>query len=121
VLRLIVVPLPTDKNTFAVQLSYINNSIQLFIIYVPSKQLQGQLQTQHGQDTTTTTTTTTTIIIIIIIMQSQNSFQLKCSNNNDDNNILIERSIDFVFLYDNNTIIQSQNSFQLKYYYHHYC
>jgi hypothetical protein len=25
-----------------------NNSIQLFIIYVPSHQLQGQLQTQHS-------------------------------------------------------------------------
>jgi hypothetical protein len=28
-----------------------NNSIQLFIIYVPSQQLQGQLQTQHSVDT----------------------------------------------------------------------
>jgi hypothetical protein len=26
------------------------NSIQLFIIYVPSQQLQGQLQTQHSAD-----------------------------------------------------------------------
>jgi hypothetical protein len=26
----------------------INNSIQLFIIYVPSEQLQGQLQIQHS-------------------------------------------------------------------------
>jgi galactitol-specific phosphotransferase system IIB component len=25
-----------------------NNSIQLFVIYVPSQQLQGQLQTQHS-------------------------------------------------------------------------
>jgi hypothetical protein len=25
-----------------------NNSIQFFIIYVPSQQLQGQLQTQHS-------------------------------------------------------------------------
>jgi hypothetical protein len=39
------------------------NSIQLFIIYVLSQQLQGQLQTQHSVTTTmmkTTTTTTTT-------------------------------------------------------------
>jgi hypothetical protein len=30
--------------------TYVNwhNSIQLFIIYVPSQQLQGQLQTQHS-------------------------------------------------------------------------
>jgi hypothetical protein len=28
-----------------------NNSIQFFIIYVPSQQLQGQLQTQHSVDT----------------------------------------------------------------------
>jgi hypothetical protein len=34
-----------------------NNSIQLFIIYVPSQQLQGQLQTQHSVDA---------IIIIIL-------------------------------------------------------
>jgi hypothetical protein len=27
------------------------NSIQFFIIYVPSQQLQGQLQTQHSVDT----------------------------------------------------------------------
>jgi hypothetical protein len=30
---------------------YDNNSIQFFIIYVPSQQLQGQLQTQHSVDT----------------------------------------------------------------------
>jgi hypothetical protein len=29
----------------------INNSIQFFIIYVPSQQLQGQLKTQHNVDT----------------------------------------------------------------------
>jgi hypothetical protein len=28
-----------------------NNSIKFFIIYVPSEQLQGQLQTQHSVDT----------------------------------------------------------------------
>jgi hypothetical protein len=28
-----------------------NNSIQFFIIYVPSQQLQGQLQTQHSEGT----------------------------------------------------------------------
>jgi hypothetical protein len=28
-----------------------NNSIQFFIIYVPSQQLQGQLQTQHSVGT----------------------------------------------------------------------
>jgi hypothetical protein len=28
-----------------------NNSIKLFIIYVPWQQLQGQLQTQHSVDT----------------------------------------------------------------------
>jgi hypothetical protein len=27
-----------------------NNSIQFFIIYVPSQQLQGQLQTQHNNN-----------------------------------------------------------------------
>jgi hypothetical protein len=27
------------------------SSIQFFIIYVPSRQLQGQLQTQHSVDT----------------------------------------------------------------------
>jgi hypothetical protein len=27
-----------------------NKSVQLFIIYVPSQQLQGQLQTQHSVD-----------------------------------------------------------------------
>jgi hypothetical protein len=27
------------------------NSIQIFIIYVPSQQLQGQIQTQHSADT----------------------------------------------------------------------
>jgi hypothetical protein len=32
-------------------LSYISNSIQFFIIYAPSQQLQGQLQTQHSVDT----------------------------------------------------------------------
>jgi hypothetical protein len=29
---------------------YCNNSIQFFIIYVPSQQPQGQLQTQHSTD-----------------------------------------------------------------------
>jgi hypothetical protein len=43
------------------------NSIQFFIIYVPSQQLQGQLQTQHSVDT-----------IIMIVKQY--------SNNNDNNN-----------------------------------
>jgi hypothetical protein len=28
-----------------------NNSIQFFVIYVPSQQLQGRLQTQHSVDT----------------------------------------------------------------------
>jgi hypothetical protein len=28
-----------------------NNSVQFFIIYVPSQQPQGQLQTQHSVDT----------------------------------------------------------------------
>jgi hypothetical protein len=28
-----------------------NNSIQFFTIYMPSQQLQGQLQTQHSADT----------------------------------------------------------------------
>jgi hypothetical protein len=31
--------------------NYNNNSIQFFIIYVPSQQLQGQLQTEHRVDT----------------------------------------------------------------------
>jgi hypothetical protein len=42
----------------------------LLFIYVPSQQLQGQLQTQHSVDA---------IIIIIIIVK-------QCSNNNDNNN-----------------------------------
>jgi hypothetical protein len=50
VLCLIVVPLPPGKNPFAVKTNN-NNSIQFFIIYVPSQQLQGQLQTQHSVDT----------------------------------------------------------------------
>jgi DUF971 family protein len=29
----------------------VNNSIQFFIIYMPSQQLQGHLQTQHTVDT----------------------------------------------------------------------
>jgi hypothetical protein len=29
------------------------NSVKFFIIYVPSQQLQGQLQTQHSVDTST--------------------------------------------------------------------
>jgi hypothetical protein len=29
----------------------VNNSVQFFIIYVPSQQPQGQLQTQHSVDT----------------------------------------------------------------------
>jgi hypothetical protein len=28
-----------------------NNSVKFFIIYVPSQQIQGQLQTQHSADT----------------------------------------------------------------------
>jgi hypothetical protein len=57
-----------------------NNSIKLFIIYVPSQQLLGKLQTQH----TVYIIIIIIIIITIIIIQSQNSFQLKCSNNNDN-------------------------------------
>jgi hypothetical protein len=30
-----------------------NNSIQIFIIYVPSQQLQGHLQTKHSENTGT--------------------------------------------------------------------
>jgi hypothetical protein len=40
--------------TFSVTYGYIPfqfNSIQFFIIYVPSQQPQGQLQTQHSADT----------------------------------------------------------------------
>jgi hypothetical protein len=32
------------------KLGFRNNSIQFFIIYVPSQQLQGNLQTQHNVD-----------------------------------------------------------------------
>jgi hypothetical protein len=51
VLCLILVPMPKGKKPFAVQLNNSNNSIQFFVIYVPSQQLQGQLQTQHSVDT----------------------------------------------------------------------
>jgi uncharacterized protein YlbG (UPF0298 family) len=37
-----------------------NNSVQFFIIYVPSQQLQGQLQTQLSVDTSITLWTNTT-------------------------------------------------------------
>jgi hypothetical protein len=33
------------------RIQYNDNSIKFFIIYVPSQQLQGQLQTQHSVDT----------------------------------------------------------------------
>jgi hypothetical protein len=36
--------------TFLLNTHKTNNSIQFFIIYVPSQQLQGQLQTQHSVD-----------------------------------------------------------------------
>jgi hypothetical protein len=39
VLCLIAVPLPPGKNSFTVKIN--NNSIQFFVIYVPSRQLQG--------------------------------------------------------------------------------
>jgi hypothetical protein len=58
-----------------------NNSIQFFIIYVPSQQLQGQLQTQHSVGTR-----------IIIIMQLYNNNKVKqCSNHNSAqfNSILV--------------------------------
>jgi hypothetical protein len=48
------------------------NSIQ-FIIYVPSQQLQGQLQTQHSD-----------FRIIIIFTKDINN-----NNNNNNNNIII--------------------------------
>jgi hypothetical protein len=43
-----------------------NNSIQFFIIYVPSQQLQGQLQTHHSVDTIT-------VIIIIQYYDDDNN------------------------------------------------
>jgi hypothetical protein len=36
--------------TFLVNSHNTNNSIQFFIIYVPSQQPQGQLQTEHSVD-----------------------------------------------------------------------
>jgi hypothetical protein len=53
VLCLIVVPLLSGKNPFAVKINNNNNnnSVEFFIIYMPSQQLQGQLQTQHSADT----------------------------------------------------------------------
>jgi hypothetical protein len=39
--------LPADNNNNSVHF----NSVQFFIIYVPSQQLQGRLQTQHSVDT----------------------------------------------------------------------
>jgi hypothetical protein len=51
-----------------------NNSIQLFITYVPSHQLQGQLQTQHSVDTIIIieSNSVLTIMIITIIIIGQN-------------------------------------------------
>jgi hypothetical protein len=48
--------------------------ILFFIIYVPSQQLQGQLQTQHSVDTII-------IIIIIIIIIQFNSLLFMCRVN----------------------------------------
>jgi hypothetical protein len=42
----------SEQQTLNIEiLWYNNNSVQLFIIRVPSQQLQGQLQTQHSVDT----------------------------------------------------------------------
>jgi hypothetical protein len=46
-----------------------NNSIQFFIIYVPSQQLQGQLQTQHSVGTG--------IIIVIQYNNNNNNGQIQ--------------------------------------------
>jgi hypothetical protein len=43
-------PLPSDYDDDSYNSNINNNSIQFFIIYVPSQQLQGQLQTQHSAD-----------------------------------------------------------------------
>jgi hypothetical protein len=43
------IPLKLQNNDFN-NLKYYGNSIQFFIIYVPSQQPQGQLQTQHSVD-----------------------------------------------------------------------
>jgi hypothetical protein len=88
-----------------------NNSIQFFIIYVSSQQLQGQLQTQHSVDT----------IIIIIVKQYSNN-----NNNKNNNNSRSKQSTDIITIIKqvkplclllikyNVIIIHSQNSFQLK-------
>jgi hypothetical protein len=49
--------------------SYINNSIQFFVIYMPSQQLQGQLQTQYSVGTIIMIMMMMMMIIIIIIIQ----------------------------------------------------
>jgi hypothetical protein len=41
----------SNRGSFSFLILIQFNSIQFFIIYVPSQQLQGQLQTQHRVDT----------------------------------------------------------------------
>jgi hypothetical protein len=52
--RPVIVSLPPCEHRIAVKYNSNNNnnnnSVQFFIIYVPSQQLQGQLQTQHIVD-----------------------------------------------------------------------
>jgi hypothetical protein len=50
------------------------NSIKFFIIYVPSQQLQGQLQTQHSVDTGN------------YIKDKHNIITATYNNNNNNNN-----------------------------------
>jgi hypothetical protein len=63
----------TNSSITALSKAPLNNSIQFFIIYVPSQQLQGQLQTQHSVD------------IIIKIIQFNSIYLCAKLNSPEDN------------------------------------
>jgi hypothetical protein len=69
--------------------------IQFFIIYVPSQQLQGQLQTQHSVDT-----------IIIIIMG-----KVKQCSNNDNNDNRPKQSTDLMMMINMSSTQRQINSY----------
>jgi hypothetical protein len=76
--RLVATTLPRGPNDNFNNsiLVYIYNSIKFFIIYVPSHQLQGQLQTQHSVDTSNYII----VIIIIVMAKSGNSLEVRKQN-----------------------------------------
>jgi hypothetical protein len=50
-IRVFVVGAGHDRSCYNNNNNNNNNSIKFYIIYLPSQQLQGQLQTQHRVDT----------------------------------------------------------------------